>query len=119
MTRALAVLSQALHSLVDQSDVLLVDVESQQPQSPGGAATDAVQELKSLTHQIIIVFVVLIAQEVLENDKKKWENINRLILSKAGRMEITSSKVCALMRVNKTISWKIIYTSLVFKYFLI
>lgn len=71
MTGTLAVLSQALHSLVDESYVLLIDVESQQPQSACGAATDTVQELKGLTHQIIVVFVILVAQEVLEMDGDK------------------------------------------------
>lgn len=65
VTGTLAVLSQALHGLVDESYVLLIDVESQQPQSARGAATDAVQELKRLTHQVIVVLVVLVAQKVL------------------------------------------------------
>lgn len=71
MTGTLAVLSQALHSLVDEPYVLLVDVESQQPQSARGAATDTVQELKSLTHQIIVVLVMLVAQKVLEMEGDK------------------------------------------------
>lgn len=71
MTGTLAVLSQALHSLVDESYVLLIDVESQQPQSPCRAATDTVQELKCLTHQIIVVLVILVAQKVLEMDGDK------------------------------------------------
>lgn len=71
MTGTLAVLSQALHSLVDESYVLLVNVESQQPESSSGAATDAVQELKRLTHQIIVVLVILVAQKVLEMDVDK------------------------------------------------
>lgn len=58
---ALAVFSKALHSLVDKSYILLIDVKSQKPQSSCGAATDAVQELKSLTHQIIVVLVILVA----------------------------------------------------------
>lgn len=71
MTGTLAVLSQALHSLVDEPYVLLIDVQSQQSQSPCGAATDAVQELKRLTHQIIVVLVILVAQKVLEMDADK------------------------------------------------
>lgn len=50
MARTLAVLSQALHRLVDESNILLIDVESQQAQSSCSAATDTVQELKCLTH---------------------------------------------------------------------
>lgn len=71
MTGTLAVLSQALHSLVDESYVLLIDVESQQPESPCGAATDTVQELKGLTHQVVVILVVLVAQKVLEMDGDK------------------------------------------------
>lgn len=66
MTRTLAVLSQALHSLVDETYVLLIDVESQQAQSPSRAATDTVQKLECLTHQVIVVLVILVPQEVLE-----------------------------------------------------
>lgn len=79
MTGTLAVLSQTLHSLVDESYVLFIDVKSQQPQSSCGAATDAVQELKRLTHQIIVVLVILVAQKVLEMDGDKIHT-NRLIL---------------------------------------
>lgn len=78
MTGTLAVLSQALHSLVDESYVLFIDVKSQQPQSSCGAATDAVQELKCLTHQIIVVLVILVTQKVLEMDGDKIHT--RLIL---------------------------------------
>ena len=65
MAGPLAVLGQALHSLVDEAHVLLVDVEPQQAQAPRGAATDAVQELQRLTHQVVAVLIVLTAQEVL------------------------------------------------------
>lgn len=71
MTGTLAVFSQALHSLVDESYVLLIDVEPQQPQTPCGAATDTVQELKCLTHKIIVVLVILVTQKVLEMDGDK------------------------------------------------
>lgn len=71
MTGTLAILSQALHSLVDESYVLLIYVESQQPQSACGAATDTVQELKCLTHKIIVVLVILVTQKVLEMDGDK------------------------------------------------
>lgn len=71
MTGTLAVLSQTLHSLVDESDILLIDVQSQQAQSPRSAATDAVQELKRLTHQVVVVLVILVAQKILEMEGKK------------------------------------------------
>lgn len=76
MAGTLAILSQALYSLVDESYVLFVDVESQKTQSSCCAATDTVQELKCLTHQIVIVLVVLIAQQVLgmqENNHLKQD----------------------------------------------
>ena len=49
MARSLAVLGEALQRLVDEGDILLIDVEAEEPQTPRGAATDAVQELQSLT----------------------------------------------------------------------
>lgn len=61
VTGTLAVLGQTLHRLVDESHVLFVDVESQQTQTSGGASTDTVQELEGLTHQVVVVLVVLVA----------------------------------------------------------
>lgn len=69
MAWALAVLRQALQSLVDQSHVLLVDVEPQQAQATCRAAADAVQKLKSLTHEVVVCLVALVPQEVLEGRK--------------------------------------------------
>lgn len=69
MAWALAVLRQALQSLVDQSHVLLVDVEPQQAQATCRAAADAVQKLKSLTHEVVVCLVALVPQEVLEGGK--------------------------------------------------
>lgn len=71
MAWALAVLRQALQSLVDQHYILLIDVETQQTQATRGTSTNAVQKLKGLTDEVIICFVVLIPQEVL----KAKENI--------------------------------------------
>lgn len=69
MARPLAVLCQALHSLVYESDVLLVNIKPQQPQTSCSAATYTIQELQRLTHQVVVVFVVLTAKEVLENKR--------------------------------------------------
>lgn len=66
MARPLAILGQAFQSLVDQLDILLVDVETQQAQAARGTSADAVQELKGLTDKVVICFVVLIPQEVLK-----------------------------------------------------
>lgn len=73
MARALAVFCQALHSLVYESDVLLINIESQQPQAPRSAATYTIQELQCLTHQVVVVFVVLTAKEVLGNKREKQD----------------------------------------------
>lgn len=73
MTWALAVLSQTLHRLVDESHVLLVNVETQQAQSARGAAADAVEKLKGLTDQVVVVLVVLVAQEVLGRNEEESE----------------------------------------------
>ena len=65
MAGALAVLCEALQSLVDERDVLLVDVQSQQAETPCGAAADTVQKLQRLAHQVVVVLVVLAAKEIL------------------------------------------------------
>ena len=66
MAGPLAVLCEALDGLVDEGHVLLVDVEAQQAQASCGAAADAVQELQGLADQVVVVLVVLTAQEVLK-----------------------------------------------------
>lgn len=71
MAGALTVLSQTLQSLVNEGHVLLVDVEAQEAEAPRGAATDTVQELQGLTHKIVVVLVILAAEEVLVRYKKK------------------------------------------------
>lgn len=73
MAGALAVLCEALQSLVDEGHVLLIDVEPQQAQTPCGAATDTVQELQSLTHQVVVVLVVLPTEEVLRRAERTGE----------------------------------------------
>lgn len=70
MAWTLAILSQALQSLVDQHYILLVDVETQESQAPCCTSTNAIQKLKGLTDKVVICFVVLIPQEVLNNNKK-------------------------------------------------
>lgn len=71
MTGTLAVLGQALHRLVDEADVLLVDVEAQQAQSSGGAAANTVQELERFAHQVVVVLVILVPQKVLKCKMKR------------------------------------------------
>lgn len=60
-------------------DVKFIDVEAQQAQTSSGAAAHDVQELQSLTDQVVVGFIVLGAQEVLESRKYKHiclENLN-------------------------------------------
>ena len=69
MARSLAVLGEALQRLVDaEGDILLIDVEAEEPQTPRGAATDAVQELQSLTDQVVVGLGALMPQEVLRTE---------------------------------------------------
>lgn len=57
----LAVFSDGFQRLSHQVHVALVNVESQQAQASGGASADAIQELESLAHQVVVGFVVLAA----------------------------------------------------------
>ena len=66
MAGPLTVLGEGLQGLADQVHVDLVDVQAQKPQAPRGAATDAVQELQSLTHQVVDGLVLLVPEKVLE-----------------------------------------------------
>lgn len=66
MAGALAVLCETLQSLVNKGHVLLIDVESQQTETSCGAATDTVQELQSLTDEVVVVLVVLTTKEILK-----------------------------------------------------
>lgn len=68
---ALAVLCERLQGLRDEDHVALVDVEAQQAQASRGAATHDVQELQSLTHQVVVGLVVLVPQEVLDSGRNQ------------------------------------------------
>lgn len=65
MAGSLAVLCQALNSLVNESNIVLVYVEAQQAKASCSAATNTVQKLQCLTHKVIVVLIVLAAQEIL------------------------------------------------------
>lgn len=58
MARTLAIFCQGGEGLVDEVDIVLIDVQAQQSKTTSGATTDAVQELQSLTNQILAVFAV-------------------------------------------------------------
>lgn len=68
MTRALTVLCDSFQGLADQVHIILVYVKAQQAEASSGASTNAVQELKGLTYQIVIRLVVLVAKKVLKNN---------------------------------------------------
>ena len=59
MAWSLAVLRQRFKCLVNESDIIFNDVQSQQTQSTGRAATYAVQKLQRLTDDVVVVFVTL------------------------------------------------------------
>lgn len=60
MAGSLAVLSYGFQGLANQVYVTLIDVKAQQPEASSGASTNAVQELKSLTHQVVVSLIVLV-----------------------------------------------------------
>lgn len=71
MAGTLAVLGDGLQGLANQVHVPLINVKAQQAEASCGASTNTVQELKSLTHQIVVGLVVLVAKEVLKVKTKK------------------------------------------------
>ena len=81
MAGSLAVLRDGFQGLANQVHIILIDVKAKQPEASSGASTNTVQELKSLTHQIVVCLVVLVAQKVLDLEhtqkKKKKRSISR------------------------------------------
>ena len=69
MARPLAVLCESGQGLVDEVHVVLVDVETEQAETPGGAAADAVQKLQSLTHKILRISTVGLGPQVILQSK--------------------------------------------------
>ena len=59
MAGSLAVFCQRFKCLVNESDVSFNNVQSEQTQSAGRTATDAVQKLQSLTDNVVVVLVAL------------------------------------------------------------
>lgn len=53
LTRSLTVLSQCAQSLVNQADVSLIDVETEETQSTCRTAAYAVKEAQRLAHQVV------------------------------------------------------------------
>ena len=75
MAGSLAVLGDGFQGLANQIHVILIYIKAQQPETSCGASTDTVQELKSLTHQIVVGLVVLVPQKVL--DSKAETKVNQ------------------------------------------
>lgn len=71
MAGALTVLCDGFQGLANQVHITLIYIKSEQPEASSGASTNTVQELKSLTHQIVVRLVVLVAQKVLDSERKK------------------------------------------------
>lgn len=65
MTGSLAIFCQCLQSLGDEGHVVFIDVEAQQAQPSCGTTTHNIQKLQGFTHQIVVGFIVLTAEEVL------------------------------------------------------
>ena len=70
MAGALAILGDGFQGLANQVNISLIYVKAKQAESSSGASTNTVQELKSLTHQIIVCLVVLVAQKVLHSEER-------------------------------------------------
>ena len=63
----LAVFDERFQRLVNQSNVVLVDVETEEAQLTGGRPANAVEEHERLRHQIVAVLIRLDAEEVLHS----------------------------------------------------
>lgn len=62
----LTIFSERLQGLIDESHVTLVDVKPQQSQAPSGGAANTVQKHQRFRHQVVVWFVVLITEKILE-----------------------------------------------------
>ena len=71
VTRTLTIFGQRLETLIDETGVLLIDIETEKTESARRAAAYAVEKLKRFVNEIIVVFaIVLLPQIVLEEEKK-------------------------------------------------
>lgn len=77
MTRALTVLCDSFQGLADQVHIILVYIKAEQAEASSGASTNAVQELKGLTYQIVIRLVVLVAEKVLKTTTFNHQGIQK------------------------------------------
>jgi len=70
MAWSLAVFCETLKCLIDEGHIGFIDVEAKKPEATCRAATDAIEELKSLTDDIVVGLVVLSPQIVLSQQLK-------------------------------------------------
>ncbi len=70
MAGSLAVLRDGFQGLANQVHITLIYIKAQQSEASSGTSTNTVQELESLTHQIVVCLVVLVAQKVLDSEQK-------------------------------------------------
>lgn len=75
MAGALAVLCDGFQGLANKVYITLIYIKAQQPEASSGAPTNTIQELKSLTDQIVVSLVVLVAQKVLDSEQKKSQSV--------------------------------------------
>jgi len=80
MTGTLAVFRQRFQSLVDESDVDLGDVQAEQTQTAGRAATDAVEKLQRLADNVIVAFVALRSQVILSPHREHNRTLSTWII---------------------------------------
>lgn len=77
----LAVLSDGLQGLANKVHVILIYVKAEQAEASRGASTNAVQELESLAHQVVVGLVVLVAKEILQaKTGNRWLHLKQLDL---------------------------------------
>lgn len=70
MAGSLAVLCDGFQGLTNQIHITFIYIKAQQPEASSGASTNTIQELQSLTHQIVVSLVVLVTQKVLDPGQK-------------------------------------------------
>ncbi len=71
MTPNLTIFCKRFKNLIDECDVVLVDVEPEQPQPAGRRSADDVQQHQRLRHQVVLRLVPLL---------KSMEKFQRVIL---------------------------------------